>query len=356
MRRDIVRVLEGAGVGLLQADVLRILSEGAVTETTMAPGTVMEWMALRRQGRAGIMRNVRWDGRQAEPAYEFVIDNLSETFTFLVPKVCGNIALVRREPSREAARRADEARMAADAERRRAEEARIAAAEDTRRVEEARKAEEMRKAEEALKAEEMRKAEEARRAEEARQAEEARKAEEARQAEAARAEAEARDLRRRPFVMGLVGKQQRQYDDTDPAGLGFPTSATVRDVPAFGDALVGIKGGVEFTLTDRWTFAPGIGVATNVETSDRTLLFSDAEFDFMFRNRAYVGSGLTFWNMTRREIFTLGWLGTAGVPVWRSDATKHELVFSVAWRQLFDRGSDPDVNYQFWGGIKYLFK
>ena len=29
-----------------------------------------------------------------------------------------------------------------------------------------------------------------------------------------------RDLRVRPFVVGFAGKQQRQYDDTDPAGLG----------------------------------------------------------------------------------------------------------------------------------------
>ena len=87
---------------------------------------MMEWMALRRRGRAGIMRNVRWDGRQAEPSYEFVVDNLVETYTFVVPKTCGNIALVRREPSREAARRAEEARVAADTARR-AEEARAAA-------------------------------------------------------------------------------------------------------------------------------------------------------------------------------------------------------------------------------------
>src|SRR5262245_34369280 len=63
MQKDVARVLEGAGVGSLQADVLRILSEGQVMPGTMAPGTVMEWMALRRARRPGIMRNVRWDGR-----------------------------------------------------------------------------------------------------------------------------------------------------------------------------------------------------------------------------------------------------------------------------------------------------
>ena len=37
MRRDIVRVLDGAGLGSLQADVLRILSDGLVTESTLPP-------------------------------------------------------------------------------------------------------------------------------------------------------------------------------------------------------------------------------------------------------------------------------------------------------------------------------
>jgi hypothetical protein len=42
--------------------------------------------------------------------------------------------------------------------------------------------------------------------------------------------------------------------------------------------------------------------------------------------------------------------------VWKNDAKKHQLDFQIEWRQFFDRGSDPDTNYQFWGGLRYLFK
>lgn len=34
----------------------------------------------------------------------------------------------------------------------------------------------------------------------------------------------------------------------------------------------------------------------------------------------------------------------------------NQLLLAAEWRQFFDRPSDPDVNFQFWGGLKYLFK
>ncbi len=42
--------------------------------------------------------------------------------------------------------------------------------------------------------------------------------------------------------------------------------------------------------------------------------------------------------------------------MWRNDARKHQLSLVGEWRQFLDRGSDPDTNYQFWAGLKYLFK
>ncbi len=177
-------------------------------------------------------------------------------------------------------------------------------------------------------------------------------AEAARQAEAARLAAEERDLRFRPFIAGLGGKQQRQYDNTDPAGIGRLAYA----VPAFGDPLVGVKGGVALKLAEHWTFSPAVGVGVNLDESDRTSLFGDAEIDYVFQRGAYLGTGVTLWDVTHGENFTPGWLGTVGAPIWRNDMRKHQLLFVGEWRQFFDRMSDPDVNYQAWAGLKYLFK
>ena len=98
----------------------------------------------------------------------------------------------------------------------------------------------------------------ARAAEDARRAEEARKAEEARRAEEARLAAEQAALKIGPFFIAMVGKQQRQYDAIDPADLGVASNPVNR----FDDALVGIRG-------------------------------------------AYLGTGLTLWDFTHKDITTL---------------------------------------------------
>ena len=348
IQRDLATVLERAGLPSVTMQVQSILSEGQVTASTLAPGTTMEWMALRRR-RPDVARNLRWDGRRPLEGFEFVVDDLNETYTFFVPQICGNLSLVRREPSREAARRAEVARVEAAA---RAEAARVEAARVEAARAEAARADAARA--EAARAEAARQAEAARveaaRVEAARV--EAARVEAARQAELARLAALARDLRVRPFIAGLVGKQQRQYDDSDPAGVGLLTNP----VRAFGDPLLGVKGGVALKMAEHWTFAPAVGVAVNPDEADRTSLFGDAEVEYVFTGGAFLGTGLTFWDLTHSDIVTPGWLGTVGVPVWRNDARHHQLLLVGEWRQLFDRLSDPDVNYQAWAGLKYLFK
>ena len=380
IQRDIGLVMEGAGLGSISAEAQRILGQGMVTETTMAPGTTMEFMALRRSGRAGIVRNVRWDGRQAVEGYQFIIDNLSETYTFFVPEVCGNIALVSREPSREAARRAAEAAAAAAAKAAADKAAADKAAADKAAADKAaadkaaadkaaadKAAADKAAADKAAadKAAAAKAAADKAAADKAAAdkaaadkaaadaAEAARRAEEARQAEAARLAQEERDAARRPFLMGMFGKQQRQYDDTDPSDIFTLTNP----VHAAGDALIGVKGGVAFKLSPHWSFSPALGFAVNTEHGERSTLFGDTELNYTFlRNGLSFGTGLTFWDMTHSEIFTPGWLGTVGFPVWRSSEKKHDLYIAGEWRQFFDRMSDPDVNYMFWGGVKYVFK
>ncbi len=346
IQADLATVFERAGMAALTLEAQRILAEGRVTVATLQQGAAIEWMALRRDG-PDIVSNARWDGNAPVPGFEFVIDDLNETYTFFVPQICGNVSLIGRQPSLEAARRA-EAAAQADAAREDAEGA--AAAEKERLAAERAAAEKARLAAEAAAAEQARLQAEWGAGEKARLA--------AEQALADYLAAEAADLRVRPFIAGFFGRQQRQYDDTDPAGLGRLPLEVPRlvDVPAFFDALLGVKGGVALKMSEHVTFAPAIGVAANLDESDRTTLFADAEIDFVFGPGAYVGTGLTFWDFTHNEIFTPGWLGTVGVPLWRSDERMNQLLLGVEYRQLFDRLSDPDVNYQFWGGLKYLYR
>ncbi len=96
-QRDIGTVLEKAGLSNLQAEVLRNLTEGTVTPSETAPGTMIEWMAQRRGGRPEIVTNARWDGRRPFKGFTFVIDDRVGYYTFVVPEDCGNLALLSRE-------------------------------------------------------------------------------------------------------------------------------------------------------------------------------------------------------------------------------------------------------------------
>jgi hypothetical protein len=75
--------------------VTRILSAGEVTSSEVAPGAVLEWMALRKGGPT-IMRRVRWDGRRPFKAFRFEIDDNTNTYTFVVPEDCGNFGSCAR--------------------------------------------------------------------------------------------------------------------------------------------------------------------------------------------------------------------------------------------------------------------
>ena len=56
-------VLKIAELSYLEAEIKKVIADGAVREVTIAPGTNLQWMALRRGGtRADILRLARWDG------------------------------------------------------------------------------------------------------------------------------------------------------------------------------------------------------------------------------------------------------------------------------------------------------
>jgi len=355
IQTDVRAVLEMDNLGASSAEVNRILGNGMVMETTIAPGTRIEWMALRRAGKPTTVRRVQWAGAKPLEGYQFVIDNLTETLTFFVPKICGNISIIAREPSREAARRAEEAKKAAAAKA----AAAAAAADAARKAEDAKKAEEARQAADAKKAADERAAQEKKRLDAERAAAEARKAEEAaKKAEQDRLAALDEALTYRPFFAGYFGKQQRQYDEDDPAEIGFTMPDNT--VTAFGNALFGVKGGMQVNVAgymeSGFMFTPALGVAINLEEADRTSLFGDLEVGYAFARGFTLGTGLTLWDFTHGEQFTFGWLGTAAFPVWKSEMKSHRLDANFEWRQFFDRMSDPDVNYQFWGGLRYMFK
>jgi hypothetical protein len=157
------------------------------------------------------------------------------------------------------------------------------------------------------------------------------------------------ELSFRPFVAGYVGKQRRQYDADDPAGLGTAF------LPGFCDPLVGLKVGFEKTLGGQWVVAPAIGVAYNTDESERSSFFADAELNYKFTNGAYIGTGLGIWDFSHSDFVTPNALLHFGIPLWKGTG-QQTLYFVTEGRIMFDRVKDIDSNYQFWGGLRYLFR
>ena len=87
-------VLDKAGLASLTPQVLAALTEGKVTDTSVAPGTAIRWMALKRGGKPDILLDAVWAGKQPFKAFAFTIEDGAKIYNFVVPKACGNLSLV----------------------------------------------------------------------------------------------------------------------------------------------------------------------------------------------------------------------------------------------------------------------
>src|SRR5215813_3587457 len=93
-RNQITQVMTKAGLANISTQVVDTLTAGDVTETTITPGSHIMWMAVKRRGTPTVLQNVRWTGRQAFDAWQFTVSASGTIYTFVVPKVCGNLSLL----------------------------------------------------------------------------------------------------------------------------------------------------------------------------------------------------------------------------------------------------------------------
>jgi hypothetical protein len=91
-----IRCSEEAGLGSLADQVLAILQAGdpsVMRDIQFQVGRTLEWLALRTKGKPSIVRNTRWGGRQPHAPWEFTVEDSERVYTFVLPKICGNLAL-----------------------------------------------------------------------------------------------------------------------------------------------------------------------------------------------------------------------------------------------------------------------
>jgi hypothetical protein len=150
-----------------------------------------------------------------------------------------------------------------------------------------------------------------------------------------------------PFFQGTFGKQRRTLEEE----IGGATT-----IGSYCDVLLGVKAGVQYMVSPRFMIAPSVGLALNFDEGSRTAVFGDVEFNRVFDNGGYIGTGIGLWDIFDGDNITLSWILGGGVPIAKHTDGKARALFVVEGRLFFDEFDNMDDNYQFWAGVRYIFR
>lgn len=148
------------------------------------------------------------------------------------------------------------------------------------------------------------------------------------------------------FIDALAGKERR-VRPIEGTNLEFAQCSP----------LLGLKFGVAKRLQNDWEVAGAVGVAISLVTDDQKVnesaLFVDAEVNKYLSGGSFIGTGLSLWDLTRRDTFTPAWLLHFGLPLTKN--ANHPVFFIGEGRLFFDHIGDVRNNYQLWGGVRVHF-
>ena len=103
-----------------------------------------------------------------------------------------------------------------------------------------------------------------------------------------------------------------------------------------------------------WELAGDAGIAFSlVHAKDKVReheVLVDVEVNKYLSGGAFLGTGLSLWDVTHSDTFTPAWMGHVGIPL--GSHPRHPLHFLVEGRVFFDHLDDVRNNYQFWAGVR----
>ncbi len=98
-RADYEKVLREANWPGNPEDLFRAVETNQFSEAQYPVGHTFEWMAVRKRGIAVASVPVRWAGTAPFEAFEIRVNSNNREYRFLIPKACGNLALVSSAPT-----------------------------------------------------------------------------------------------------------------------------------------------------------------------------------------------------------------------------------------------------------------
>jgi len=107
-RADYEKVLREANWPGNSEDLFRAVENNQFSEAQYPVGHTFEWMAVRKRGVAQPTGPVRWAGTAPFEAFEIRVESNDRAYRFLIPKACGNLALVSTGPTEQQIREQQE--------------------------------------------------------------------------------------------------------------------------------------------------------------------------------------------------------------------------------------------------------
>lgn len=158
------------------------------------------------------------------------------------------------------------------------------------------------------------------------------------------------------FIDALGGKDRRVRPIAGSTNVnGAATAANVGTTDyAQCSPIIGLKVGVGKRFSNDWEVAGAAGVAFSLVNDDNKVreheVMIDIEANKYLSNDAFVGTGLSLWDLTHSDTFTPAWLLHFGVPLGHHPA--HPVHFMVEGRFFLNKMDDVTNNYQVWGGLR----
>jgi hypothetical protein len=276
---------------------------GVIVECDVQPVQTMQWMAHRPRGaEPALLHNIRWAGARPFKAYLLRVTDGDRTYTFVVPKICGNVSLMHMEERPRAVVSAPAVFVSPLPQAPPAVVAPVAEAPppppapavvqtgvpiSTMAV-----------------------------------------------------------VRSTPFfVDGLFGKERR----VRPLDGGFEAGQC--------SPLAGVKLGVAKRFSNDWEIGGAVGAAISLVSNDdkvrENAFFVEIEANEFVGHGLLLGAGLSLWDVTHSDTFAPAAMVHLGLPV--APNARFPVDFLVEGRALLDSLDDLGNNYQFWGGLRVRF-
>lgn len=161
-----------------------------------------------------------------------------------------------------------------------------------------------------------------------------------------------------PFFFDVLAGKDRRVRPTDGR-------ETVGGLAPFANAgpgeyaqcspLLGFKFGMAKRFDNDWELAGALGVAVSLIQEETYVrehqVFADVELNKYVGGGAFIGTGVSLWDVTHSDTVTPAWMLHFGIPL-----TQAQKVYFVGQARMYlDHADDVKNNYLLWGGVRVHF-